>query len=50
MKLYIRSIYILPTLLPNTINKCLVLDGFKIPYVCQTNDIRNNMLFKQICI
>ena len=49
-KFYIRSINLFFMLFPKSVNKCLVFDGWNIPYICQTNDIRCDMSFKQICI
>ena len=49
-KFYIRSINLCFILFPKTVNKCIVFDGFNRPYVCQTNDIRWDMSFKQICV
>ena len=49
-KFYIRSINLCFILFPKTVNKCIVFDGFNKPYVCQTNDIRWDMSFKQICV
>lgn len=34
-------------LFSKTVNECIVFNGFKKLYVCQTNDIRWDMSFKQ---
>lgn len=49
-KFYIRSINLCFMLFPKSVNKCLVFNGWSRPYVCQTNDIRGDISFKQICI
>ena len=49
-KFYIRTINLCSMLFPKSVNKCIVFDGFKKPYVCTANAIRCNMDFKQICI
>ena len=49
-KFYLRVINFTFLLFPKWINKCLVFDGWKLPYVCNTNDIRGNLSFSEIKI
>jgi len=46
IKFYIR----LGILTGKYVNRCLVFNKFKIPYWCDTNDIRHDLSFKQIKI
>ncbi len=50
MRFYIRVINLFFLLFPKSVNKCLVIDGFKKPYICNTTDIRGNLSFKEIKI
>ncbi len=44
-KFYLRVINLTFVLFPKLVNKCLVFDGWKLTYVCDTNDIRGNLSF-----
>jgi hypothetical protein len=46
-RFYLRVINISSLLFPNWVNKCLVFDGWKLPYVCDTNEIINDLSFKE---
>lgn len=49
-RFYISAIYLLAMLFPKTVNLCIVFDGFKKPYICETTDIRRDMTFKEFYI
>jgi hypothetical protein len=44
-RFYLRVIKLTFVLFPKWVNKCLVFDGWKLPYVCDTNDIRGDLSF-----
>lgn len=48
-KFYIRVINITFLLFPKWINKCLVFDGWKLPFIIDSS-IRNDLSFKEIKI
>jgi len=50
MKFYVRIIDLSFMLFPKLVNKCLVFDGFKKPYVCNATEIRGDFSFKEIRI
>ncbi|MFY8160831.1 MAG: hypothetical protein ACOVNU_05835 [Candidatus Kapaibacteriota bacterium] len=50
LRFYFRVIGLTFLLFPSWVNKCLVFDGWKLPYITDCNSIRNNMSFKEILI
>ena len=48
-RFYLRVISVMFILFPNLVNKCLVFDGWKLPYIVDSS-IRSNLTFKEIKI
>jgi hypothetical protein len=49
-RFYLRVIKLTFVLFPKLVNKCLVFDGWKLPYITDANYIRNDLSFKEIKI
>jgi hypothetical protein len=49
-KFYLRVIGPAWILFPQWVNKCLVFNGFKRPYVCNATDIRGDLSFLEFKI
>jgi len=50
IKFYLRAIKLASILFPKMVNKCLVFNWKRIPYVCDTNDIRGDLSFIELKI
>ena len=49
-RFYLRVLKFTSLLFPTWVNKCLVFDGWKLPYITDANYIRNDLSFKEIKI
>jgi hypothetical protein len=49
-RFYLRVINLTFVLFPKWVNKCLVFDGWKLPYICNATDIRGDLSFIEIKI